>query len=264
MTSPLLGDELEALAATLADMRKGTGQLYFHRTERKLVLAPDIAADLQGVVAARLPAEAWVPGRTRARIHSVYCDTPDFALYHRSKETEAPLNLKVRLRAYSDATGCFLETKVGTLSPTGRRLKHKARLALTDGEMAAILGVTGTPADVVPASRRKFWTPLLASMTAQAIQPRLTVSYVRTAYVGDQVRITFDEGLTASVVGDRATSPLDHPLGTLADRRIVEIKFLETMPGWLIASLDRLGLPLAGQPFSKYKTAVPMLFANQA
>lgn len=273
MTAPLIHHDLDSLAATLTDLRKGTGQLYFHRTERKLVLTPDVANRLRDRVAERLSVEEWVPGRRRTRIHSIYFDTPDFALYRRSRAPESALHLKVRLRAYGDAGGAgpseperFLETKVSTVSPGGLRLKHKARLLLDDEATATVLRVPGAADGIEPTARRKFWRPLLATMATQAIHPRLTVSYIREAFVDPDanLRITFDEALGATAVGAGAVSPLGTPPGTLAGVRIVEIKFLDTLPPWLTTTLEGLGLPTDGQPFSKYKTAVPLLFPAEA
>ena len=73
------------------------------------------------------------------------------------------------------------------------------------------------------------------------------------------VRVTFDEGYHASPLAGVAT-PLAAPAGRLDGRVVVEIKVVEGMPGWLEAALVRLGLPPEGQPFSKFKTAVALLY----
>jgi hypothetical protein len=257
-------DAVDALVA-VEPPGAGTGELYASRAERKLVVAPEAARALRAAVAARLDVEQYVPGRTRTRIHSIYFDTADFALYRRSLAPGPAPGLKLRLRAYGDArtpdrpdAARFLEAKLGVTSPDGPRLKRKARLALSDRKLARLMKAKGTKR---PLSRRKFWQPLLAYLAAFQVRPRLTVSYEREAFVdrAGLLRVTFDEGYHASVV-EGAASPLGAPVGRLGDAVIVEIKFVQALPPWLVDELVRLGLPPEGQPFSKFKTAVPLLF----
>ena len=114
-----------------------------------------------------------------------------------------------------------------------------------------------------PVSRRKFWKPLLEYLVAFGVRPRLTVSYVREAFVdaAGHVRITFDEDYRASAV-DGTASPLGGPVGRIGDQVVVEIKLVQDPPAWLLNALARLGLPAEGMPFSKFKTAVPLLVSK--
>jgi hypothetical protein len=233
------------------------------------VVTPEVAAALRATVAARLAVEQFVPGRRTTLIHSLYCDSPDFELFRRSLQGDSALSLKLRLRSYGDAAtpgtsdaARFLEAKVGATSPEGVRLKHKARLSLDDDAVATVLGLAGAAPSFVPGSRRKFWRPLLAVMDAQAIRPCLTVSYEREAFVdtAGQLRVTFDADYRASPIAAGSVTPLAGPAGRLGDARIVEIKFVDSLPAWLAAALVRLGLDPSGQSFSKFKTAVPLCF----
>lgn len=272
MTVPLPSDPaLHALVTLVAAPAPGPAgtDVYGCRAERKLVVTPAAAAALRGVVAAHLAVEQYVPGRTRTRIHSIYFDSEDFALYRRSLAPGPTPSLKLRLRAYGDAAtpdrpdaGRFLEAKLGVTTPDGPRRKRKARLALSDRKVAKVMKAR---AGTKPVSRRKFWRPLLEYLAAFGVRPRLTVTYVREAFVDatGQVRITFDEDYRASVV-DGAASPLGGPIGRLDDQVIVEIKLVQDPPGWLLCALGQLGLPAEGMAFSKFKTAVPLLFPAMA
>jgi hypothetical protein len=260
---------IETLAGLVAGMREGTGELYGCRQERKLVVPVASAAALRSELTARLPHEEWVPGRRRSAIHSVYLDTPGFGLYRRSLEPGMS-SVKLRLRTYADAATpgrpdprTFLEAKLGALSPAGARLKRKVRMALTDRELAAVLDGTGA---FEPADRRKFWTQLLAFTRTHAIRPRLTVGYEREAWTDAHgfLRVTIDEGYRAAEVSPEVASPLLPTPATLPGVAIVEIKFLQAVPAWLTDALVALGLPPEGQPFSKFKTAVPLLFPTEA
>lgn len=266
MTAPSLGPAFDALDGLVPLGAPANGDdLYGCRSERKFVLAPATAAALRAVVADRLALEQYVPGRHRTLIHSIYFDTPDFALYRRSLAPGPAPALKLRLRAYGDAAtperpdpSRFLEAKLGVSTPDGPRLKRKARLSLSERKLARLMAA---PPSKKPVSRRKFWQPLLAYLVAFDVHPRLTVSYVREAYLdgAGHLRVTFDEGYRASRIAG-AASPLDAAPAMLGDAVIVEIKFTHALPGWLTGVLAQLGLPPEGQAFSKFKTAVPLLF----
>jgi hypothetical protein len=270
MTSPVPTDALGSLAASLG---KGERGLYGSRSERKFVVTPEVAAALRATVAVRMALEQFVPGRQRTLIHSIYFDSPDFELFRRSLQGDAALSLKLRLRSYGDAAtpgtsdaARFLEAKVGATSADGMRLKHKARLPLDDAALATVLGLPGAAPAFVPGARKKFWRPLLAIMGDLAIQPCLTVSYEREAFVDTAglLRVTLDADYHASPVIAGAVTPLAGPAGRLGDARIVEIKCVGALPAWLEAALVQLGLDPAGERFSKFKTAVPLLFAATA
>lgn len=260
--------DLGPLQTIVASMGSGTADLYGARQERKLVLDPAQAMALRAAVMERLPLEQYVPGRRKTRIHSIYFDSPDFELFRHAEEGKAnAVSLKLRLRGYGDATtpaegdpSRFLEAKLGVTTPEGKRLKRKARLALSDAKLATLLHPEPS---YVPKSGRRFWKPLLTWVRHEQIRPRLSITYEREAYMDPQsgLRVTFDTGYRASVV-EGASSPLGRGQGTLPGVVIVELKFLHAMPAWLSGELFRLGLPAEGQSFSKFRTAVPLLFPH--
>lgn len=258
--------ELGSLNGIVAALGAGTGDLYGLRLERKLVLQADQAQALRAAVAQRMDLEQYVAGRRKTLIHSIYFDSPDFLLFRRAQLGEGAMNLKLRLRAYGDARtpeqgdpGRFLEAKLGITSAEGLRLKRKARMAISDRKLASFLHDDQSPYQ--PRSGRRFWKPLLAWAREHSIRPCLSVAYEREAFVDpeSQLRVTFDQGYrTAPVQG--AASPRMGPHGTLQGVVIVELKFVQSLPAWLAAELFRLSLPVDGQSFSKFRTAVPLLF----
>jgi SPX domain protein involved in polyphosphate accumulation len=261
MRAPAPEPQFDVLIGMVAGAAPPQG-VYGCRAERKLVLEPGVAAELRAVVAAHLPLEEWVPGRRRTRIHSIYFDTPDFALYRRSVATGDAASLKLRVRAYGGADGRldvpFLEAKVG-VTAGGHRLKRKTRMRLGPQKLARLFGRGSRPV-----TRRKAWRPVLAELAALGLRPCLTVSYDREAFqdAAGALRVTFDEGYHASPLLGVAT-PLAGPAGRLDGRVVVEIKLAEGLPAWLEAALARLGLPAEGQAFSKFKTAVALLYPQE-
>lgn len=261
---------LDAIVELATAPTAGTGQLYMCRLERKLVVSPDAADALRRLVSARLSLEQWVPDRSKTLIHSIYFDSEDFALYRRSLESGPSTSMKLRLRAYGDARtpespdpSRFFEAKLGAITPAGGRMKRKSRILLSARKVAALMD-SENEREPRRISGRKFWKPVLAYMEALKIRPRLTVSYVREAWedAAGLLRVTFDEGYRASRVDPGGASPLASPAGVLGPAVIVEIKFIQSVPAWLQAELERLGLPPEGQSFSKFRTAVPLVFPD--
>lgn len=256
------------VASLVAAMATETRDLYARRLERKLVLGPSAAAALREVVARHMAVEHFVAGRDRTVIHSIYFDTPAFALYHQAMLPGGATGLKLRIRAYGDAAtpgvtdaGRFLEAKMAVSTAPGVREKNKARMPLADVALATLLGDRGDGPVFAPRARKRFWQPLLAFMALNRVAPRLCVSYTREAFVDATggLRVTFDENYEASAITSNGASPVRKP-ATLPGTTILEIKFVGEVPAWLTDALVALSLPVEGESFSKYKTAVGLLF----
>lgn len=267
MSSPAAPPDFDPVSSLLAGLGLSAAELYGCRQERKLVVAPATAAALRDAVAVALPREEWSPGRARTLIHTVYLDTPDFALYQRCMARGPAPSLKLRVRAYGGAAtpdrpdaAQFFEAKLGVTTPAGERIKQKARFALTPEQLSALFCGRLDPTEK---ALRKPWQGLFAYVAAFEVRPRLTVSYVREAFVDPAagLRITFDRDYRATAL-DGAATPLSRAAVSLGDAVIVEIKLVDALPGWLAEALAAHELPLDGQRFSKYKTAVPLLFPH--
>lgn len=261
-----------SLASLDALLNEGAGQgedLFANRREWKLVVEAGAAEAIRGAVATRLPLETHVAGRDRARVLTVYFDGPAFALYQRAITPELP-SVKFRLRLYEPPAdrpdgARYFECKMALPENTSKR-KHKLRFRLNAERTAALLGASTLLAeDLFRGGKRKFWTIAAAFVAANGLTPRLTVSYDREAYVSPdgRVRVTFDYGLTASRIAPDLASPLGEGW-RLGEAVVLEVKHLDAFPDWLADELAALGLPLAGQSFSKFKTSVAALYPEVA
>lgn len=246
----------------------GEEDLFGNRQEWKYLLDPARAAALRVAIDARLEAEEFVPGRRFTLMHSIYFDSPDFKLYRRAMRSQS--NLKFRLRAYAthgveahqDLQGYF-ECKIGK-----RNKKHKLRamIPLTragDLMSQAKLGRMSMGRLSIAADQR-FLRKARRVLLEYGMAPRLTVSYVREAFVdaGGHLRVTFDEGYRAARI-DGAGSPLHEGRGQL-DLCIIEIKFVGALPDWLAATLIAFGLPEGGVSFSKFRHGVALTYPDVA
>jgi hypothetical protein len=121
---------LDALLAEIDDDNDDNDDLFGNRVEWKYVLPTAIAAEVRGVVAARLRLEEFVPGRLKTIMHSIYFDSHDFMLYRRASLRQS--SLKFRLRTYTTCGNpelmdrqCFFECKIGK---KGKKYKLRNKL----------------------------------------------------------------------------------------------------------------------------------------
>lgn len=267
MNEPSRIDELVAEVTAFED------DLYASRQERKYVLATPIAEALRAAVEARLRREAFVPGRTLTRIHSIYFDSEDFTLFRQSLADEAS-NLKFRVRSYGDAAAAgavdrdaFFECKLGVTAADARR-KHKLRVRLRPQQASALFNgeaVQRASTDMLSlANKQHFWRKALRFVREHRLIPRLSVAYVREAFVSDdgRLRVTFDDGYLASRIHTGVTSRPADARAALSGRIIAEVKFVGAFPAWLEAAMAALGVASEGQSFSKFKTGVPLLYGE--
>jgi SPX domain protein involved in polyphosphate accumulation len=242
----------------------GEAHLFDFREERKYLVTQQTAQALRPVLGTRLALEQFVPGRTRSVVHSVYLDSPDFSLYRESLLEED--SLKLRLRTYANPDGhcdewVFFECKLGVGEAAGKK-KRKIRWALTPGMVSAFLAADYD--QIVPGAHPKIWRKVVALLAARRAVPRLTVSYEREAFVSadGHLRITLDAGYHASRIEPGLHSRADAAHGYLPGIGILEVKLVGAFPGWLAELLAASGVSPEGQGFSKFKTAVPLLFSE--
>jgi hypothetical protein len=172
-------------------------------------------------------------------ICSLYLDGPDLPLYRTT--TEGRKNrFKLRLRTYEDAPEApvFLEIK--------RRMNQvimKTRARVTRETAQAVL--TG---GALPQSGAEF-----ASLAAQlGSRPVMRVKYLREAYESPArapLRITLDTQLEGNVTPE---AELAHGglgwFGVPAGGVILEIKFTERLPPWVMAMARDFGLQACSVP----------------
>ncbi len=189
----------------------------------------------------------------RYTITSLYLDSPTLA-FHFLKKDRARTRFKLRIRTYAGSDLVFWEVKrkIGEIiRKTRGRLDHKRWVE-------QIL-------DPVPNPAPDF-ADFLALRQRHQAQPTLLARYSREAWISpidDYARITFDAKLeyaaTDAWVLDAPASawrPEDDPpsLGLQSSGEILELKFPEAAPRWMVQIAKGLNLHRVG--YSKYCTGI--------
>ena len=152
------------------------------------------------------------------RTTSLYCDTPELDVYHRS-----PLyrRRKFRLRRYGSALSVFLERK----SKWGDRVA-KRRTLVSEVELPLLADPLSMPAW----SGHWFHDGLLQ----RRLLPACRIVYERTAYVGTcaegPLRLTLDRCPRGILTEEWAVAPFDGGLPLLTGQVIMELKFRSALP----------------------------------
>jgi len=153
------------------------------------------------------------------RTTSLYCDTPDLDVYHR---TPSYRRRKFRVRRYGDATWTYLERK----SKWGDRVA-KWRVSVPDTELANLA------APEVPEAWPGFW--FHRRLVMRRLQPACRVAYRRLAFAGScadgPLRLTFDRDLRGVPAQDWRLDPVENGRALLAGHVILELKFRAALPG---------------------------------
>jgi hypothetical protein len=175
------------------------------------------------------------------RVTTVYFDTGNFDVYHRSAGYR---RRKYRVRRYGTAPTIFLERK----QKKQQRLR-KRRTAIPHAELAALAG--DAPAD---------WdgTWFATQIDKRQLRPVCRVSYDRVALVGacpvGPIRVTFDRSAHGAAATDSDPVPLADGPRLLTDEVITEFKFLGAMPAAFKEVVEELRL--TPRSVSKYRRCV--------
>ncbi len=175
--------------------------------------------------------EAWARARLALDPHgdaalggayattSIYFDTPELDVYHRSPGYK---RRKFRIRRYGAAPWAFLERK----SKWGDRVE-KRRTPIPEEDLVMLsspLGVTTWPG-------HWFHQRLLTRW----LGPACRIAYQRTAYVGacaeGPLRLTLDRRVRGALSRDWCLGPPENALPLLRGQVILELKFRAALPG---------------------------------
>jgi hypothetical protein len=194
-------------------------------------------------------------------VRSIYFETPGFDFYN-EKVAGIPNRKKLRIRGYNQpegATTVFLEIKRKYQVPS---FKYRAPLRFEDAKMifrghAINEFVTNSPPypEAETNARRFFF-----HIHNQQLRPTVLVVYEREAYqeklsTSNGLRITFDKNLRSAAypaLGDLFLETGIKP--ALTDHFVLEIKFNQSFPGWILPMIDSLSLKR--QAVSKYVVCV--------
>jgi hypothetical protein len=149
---------------------------------------------------------------------SLYCDTPELDVYHRSPTYR---RRKFRVRRYGSAPWAFLERK----ARWGDRVA-KRRTAIPDEELALL----AHPMSAVTWPGHWFHRRLLR----RRLLPACRIVYQRTAYAGTSyegpLRLTLDRHILGSLTEEWSLAPPRRGLPLLSGQLILEFKFRLALP----------------------------------
>lgn len=210
--------------------------------ELKFELALDAAQSMKAWARRHLrPDPHGVDGSYQ--VASVYCDTPDFDVFHRSAGYRRS---KLRLRRYGSAPVVFLERKL----KKGDQVR-KRRVQVVPEELARLAAcVSGA---VPPEGWPAGW--FLDQAVKKNVAPACRVGYRRTAFYGaDGIRLTIDESLRGAPVRGWEAPAVHDGLELLPGAALLELKFMGVLPDLFRGLLPGLPSRLAG--VSKYRRCV--------
>lgn len=173
------------------------------------------------------------------RTISLYCDTPQLDVYHRSPFYKRS---KFRVRRYDTAPNVFLERKSKWGDRVAKRRTAIAREELTD---------LSHPMPVLTWPGHWFHRRL----QARRLGPACRVVYTRTAFVGaaaeGPLRLTLDRHVHGILTNDWNFDPVEGGLPLLTSQVILELKFRLALPGPFKELVQ--AFQLSPGTFSKYR-----------
>ncbi|MEC9073143.1 MAG: polyphosphate polymerase domain-containing protein, partial [Myxococcota bacterium] len=229
------------------------------RREFKYLISPLVAARVREAIkpfcildpfAARQPTGNYT-------IRSLYLDTPDFAL-HRANEQEIRNRFKLRVRSYPGVEGSavYFEVKRRFLDVI---VKERGQ---APSDWGAILeGEPGADELKTPACHS-----FVSLVRSHGCRPTVMVEYEREPHVStidDYARVTFDSGIrcqpalgTTLNVEEERWRNVDgrEDFHDSRDLLVLELKFTERVPTWLVNIVRRLELDR--RAFSKYGRSI--------
>jgi SPX domain protein involved in polyphosphate accumulation len=190
-------------------------------------------------------------------VSSLYFDTP-FLDYYYEKLDGVKMRKKVRIRCYDPESlpeRAFLEIK--------RRFNnkiYKERCPMNTQLLPAVIDeADGTDfSAALPHARRRTLSRFHYLIRMDDLHPTILIAYDREAFVGrddDRIRVTLDLD-----VRSRLCNGIDDFQGWREMKRIIprgtilELKFDDRMPFWLVRMVRKLGL--RAQSISKYCHAI--------
>jgi hypothetical protein len=227
----------EALSPSLRPWIAGGAAAF----EMKFLLDEAQAREVERLIAGRLaPDPHGEPALGNAyRIATIYCDTPEFDVFHRLGPHH---RRKYRLRRYGDESLIYLERKM----KRGERVR-KRRSTIDRHDLAALSGFS------TDAEWPGNW--FHRQLVRRRLEPVCCVRYLRTAYVGTgdegPLRLTFDRHVRGTLVRDWELNPTSEGAPVWDGLVVCEFKFRGSLPGVFKSAIEALALAPSGA--SKYR-----------
>ena len=179
-------------------------------------------------------------------VTSVYCDSPEFDVFHRSPGYRGS---KLRMRRYGSAPFVFLERKFRR----GDQVR-KRRVEIHPEELPRLSEYMGGLKPELDWQATWF----LEHALKKRVAPACRVGYRRAAYFGmsgkQPVRLTIDENLIGQPTRGWEAQPLLDGLDLMPGKALLELKFHDTIPDLFRGLLPVL--PMQAARASKYRRCV--------
>lgn len=236
------------------------------RREIKYLIREDMALQVRSYVSSYLEPDEFAAGRPANSydVHSLYLDSDDLMTYRAVVDGERN-RFKLRIRYYDrdPASPVFFEIK--------RRLnegicKQRSRVR-RDAVEALLWGESPIPEHLFSWNPRQWFDLLDFSRLVSQLDaaPRAHNSYRREAYVSAgkaSVRVTMDRDVRIGPdFGGNLSVAIDHGVGIFTDLVILELKFTEKMPSWMVEMVR--GFELSQTGAAKYARGVDALGAQR-
>lgn len=211
---------------------------HFNRYEIKYVVYRDVANSLKNDLQHYMHRDPHLSDAMPAyRVNSVYFDSEDFKCFW-EKVNGVRFRRKVRIRTYGAAMPehAFLEIKQKIDMTTQKRRNRFPTTSL----IQRLVDRTGEPL------QGELGEEVELLFHEQALEPKVLVSYDRVAYMGstdDSLRVTFDSNCRfrqTDLFEETSTAPDKYFLHP--SQQIVEIKFDNLIPRWLVSVLRKRAL----------------------
>ena len=208
----------------------------------KFLLDPAKAAELERLLQGSLSLDphADLDHGNAYSLTTLYCDTPDLAVFHRRGRYRL---FKFRLRRYGASGRIYLERK------SKRRLEVRKRRAVIGlGEIERFQHSPGG----------NGWTGAWyhSQLARNQFQPVCLLHYDRVAYFGPgehgALRLTFDHNISGALVNTWSFEPSAEQHRLFAEQIVCELKYRGPLPALFKSAIESLQLLSVG--VSKYRT----------
>jgi hypothetical protein len=231
------------------------------RREIKYIIREDVALAIRSYLSSYLEPDEFAANKPENSysVHTLYLDSNHLATY-RAANTGERNRFKLRIRYYDEnpSSPVFFEIK--------RRInegivKQRARVK-REAVHSLLVGASPTPGHLYSWNERQ-WTDLLDFwQLVQCIDaaPRAHNAYLREAYVNSEatVRVTIDRAVRMGPeFGGELSLAMDEAIEVFPHVVILELKFTDRMPTWLIEMVR--GFELKSSGAAKYVQGVEML-----
>jgi VTC domain len=235
------------------------------RREIKYLVSEHVALGVRAFVSCYLEPDEFARGKVDNAypVHSLYLDSNRLHTYWATTSGDRN-RFKLRIRYYDDdpASPVFCEIK--------RRINDgivKQRARVRRDAIGPLLTGEAPRREHLHSWKPQYWADLLdfwELVERFQAAPRLHNAYMREAYVNAgkaSVRVTIDRGVIVEPeFGAELLTTLGRPTQVFTDDVILELKFTDRMPTWMVEMVRGFDLKQTGA--AKYVTGVEVLGHN--